>query len=770
MKYKFIKFLAMGTLCFGMAFTAPEFFTQDAVVVKAAGEADAGSSDASLAETEETLTTIKTFIDPHDENVVYFKKNSAGKIYIWKANNDGTNPHVCKDEDVTERISDTLEYYYRAKSDGTMAVNEWAVQGSGINSYFDENGKQVRDKLFKIGDYDYYFQHDGSYRVNWLCFSDKTNLDWYFDKDGHLVKGKTLMLSTDVKDPYNGSDMDKDGQPDERYLDGKYYFTFDENGYGAPATNMVYMNPETNKLCYFNLYGKMEDNGFFKFEYDPKPSYEGTQASWDVDEKNRLGFANQDGSLVTNKKIIMKLNGKTFYYYIKDNGVGFQSKRELVSNGGVTDTDPMVLDYGNPLAEVNTASSGRLTDKIKWTLDEDGTLNIVGEGAMPDYSDDVDGAFDGSTNIKKVIIGDGVTSIGKYNFWNLRNLESVSISSSVKSIGEGAFCQCKKLNTIIIPSSVTKICAYAFRDADSLKDIYYSGSEDDFKKIDVDKAENENSRFFDANVTYNAKMFINPNNDSIYAWGVRTSDNEVIVYKDGKLDSNEFFSDGEYTYYCQADGTLMKNQFSYHPTENHYIYFDEDGHELFNTFKGIGKDTYFFQSNGAPMSDQLTYHPDGKHVIYFDEEGHEVFNAFTHVSKSISGDAVDDYCYFNVFGYMYVNTVTYDSKGSKLYYINEYGQLQHSGWFKFDKNAGCGDTDTTWKFTGSYIGYANYDGTLMKDQATYDWNGTPCYMQGNGEALYETTDNSSNNTSGAATDNTSGAATANTSGAATATN
>lgn len=58
------------------------------------------------------------------------------------------------------------------------------------------------------------------------------------------------------------------------------------------------------------------------------------------------------------------------------------------------------------------------------------------------------------------------------------------------------------------------------------------------------------------------------------------------------------------------------------------------------------------------MKDRLTYHPDGEHVIYFDSEGHDVFSDFARVKKSISGDNVNDLCFFDVYGYMYVDVVT----------------------------------------------------------------------------------------------------------------
>ena len=73
--------------------------------------------------------------------------------------------------------------------------------------------------------------------------------------------------------------------------------------------------------------------------------------------------------------------------------------------------------------------------------------------------------------IKKVVIGDAVTSIGDYSFEGCGSLVSVSIGNSVSSIGSSAFIGCMKLTTIIIPNSVTTIGSYAFEDCKSLSSI-----------------------------------------------------------------------------------------------------------------------------------------------------------------------------------------------------------------------------------------------------------------------------------------------------------
>ncbi len=162
---------------------------------------------------------------------------------------------------------------------------------------------------------------------------------------------------------------------------------------------------------------------------------------------------------------------------------------------------------------------------------------------------------------------------------------------------------------------------------------------------------------------------------------------------------------------------------------------DLDGTPVINKFMCDGTYTYYFQLDGTAMKDRLTYHPDGVHVIYFDSEGHEVFSDFANVKKTIAGDAVDDFCFFDVFGYMYVDVLTYDKTGSVLYYANPYGVMEMGKWFQFSDTVEWADGTPAEGIAGGY-GYANADGTLMTNTQTVDWEGRSCYLQGNGVALY----------------------------------
>ncbi len=82
---------------------------------------------------------------------------------------------------------------------------------------------------------------------------------------------------------------------------------------------------------------------------------------------------------------------------------------------------------------------------------------------MPDYSLINNAPWDlQKYKIKKVVIKDGVTSIGADAFYNCSSLTSVNIPNSVTNIGESAFNGCSDLTSVTIPNSVTSIGEKAF--------------------------------------------------------------------------------------------------------------------------------------------------------------------------------------------------------------------------------------------------------------------------------------------------------------------
>ena len=184
------------------------------------------------------------------------------------------------------------------------------------------------------------------------------------------------------------------------------------------------------------------------------------------------------------------------------------SKEEVMNNTShyITRYPEGYVAPDDPEANASIAS-GPLEGGLTWKLTRAGTLTISGKGAMPDFGSVEDQPWsDNSSQIRKVVIEDGITSIGSCAFCNCgvlsaeisssvttignsafrgssiisvtipanvkiigdnafgvcRNLSSVTVSEGVETIGQNAFNACTSLTSIALPSSIGEVGAAAF--------------------------------------------------------------------------------------------------------------------------------------------------------------------------------------------------------------------------------------------------------------------------------------------------------------------
>ena len=124
----------------------------------------------------------------------------------------------------------------------------------------------------------------------------------------------------------------------------------------------------------------------------------------------------------------------------------------------------------------HSGNCGANGNNLTWILDDTGLLTISGTGEMADWTYNSISLpwYDYKSNIKTVIIEDGVTRVGDYAF-DRSGLTSVTIPDSVISIGESAFSGCLNLTSVTIPNNVTTIEEYAF-DSSGLTSVIIGNS------------------------------------------------------------------------------------------------------------------------------------------------------------------------------------------------------------------------------------------------------------------------------------------------------
>ena len=131
--------------------------------------------------------------------------------------------------------------------------------------------------------------------------------------------------------------------------------------------------------------------------------------------------------------------------------------------------DTLLIDLLMDLL-ANDENSGTCGPDLRWLFTDNGVLVITGKGKMNDY------LYRNRLpwykyDIKRIIIGDGATTIGEAAFKDCSNLTSVTIPNSVTTIGRHAFDECSALTSVTIPNSVTEIGGYAFHNCRELTSV-----------------------------------------------------------------------------------------------------------------------------------------------------------------------------------------------------------------------------------------------------------------------------------------------------------
>ena len=105
----------------------------------------------------------------------------------------------------------------------------------------------------------------------------------------------------------------------------------------------------------------------------------------------------------------------------------------------------------------NAENSGTCGPNLKWLFTDNGVLIISGKGEMNDYTDYIRAPWS-KYDIKRIIIGDGVTTIGEFAFYDCSALTSVTIPNSVTTIGECTFSDCINITQISSEAVVPPTC------------------------------------------------------------------------------------------------------------------------------------------------------------------------------------------------------------------------------------------------------------------------------------------------------------------------
>lgn len=115
-----------------------------------------------------------------------------------------------------------------------------------------------------------------------------------------------------------------------------------------------------------------------------------------------------------------------------------------------------------------------IADENDFVIVNNTVFDYLGEAqdiVIPNGVTAINNGVFGESEIKSVVISEGVEEIAERAFEDCKYLSKISLPHSLKKIAKDVFSLCPKLTTIIIPEGVEEIDE-AFRDCGRLKKVY----------------------------------------------------------------------------------------------------------------------------------------------------------------------------------------------------------------------------------------------------------------------------------------------------------
>ena len=170
---------------------------------------------------------------------------------------------------------------------------------------------------------------------------------------------------------------------------------------------------------------------------------------------------------------------------------GMKNLKKIYFSGTYLDWDTNIQwaddkGYSNfpvgPTLNEETAS-GSCGEALTWSLSTAGDLTVSGTGDMADFAATGAPWAEYRDQVKLVIVGQGVTSIGSSAFQDCKNLETVSLPGSLTALGKAAFLRCGELTNVKLPASLKSVGTDSFTGCEKLELLDLTGVPDEIMEL-----------------------------------------------------------------------------------------------------------------------------------------------------------------------------------------------------------------------------------------------------------------------------------------------
>lgn len=168
---------------------------------------------------------------------------------------------------------------------------------------------------------------------------------------------------------------------------------------------------------------------------------------------------------------------------------GMKSLKKVYFSGTISEWETGIqwADKGYQMGVAITTNeeiaSGSCGEALTWSLNAAGDLTVSGTGDMTDFAATGAPWAEYRDQVKLVIVGRGVTSIGSSAFQDCKNLETVSLPGSLTALGKAAFLRCGELTNVKLPASLKSVGEDCFTGCEKLELLNLTGVPDEIMEL-----------------------------------------------------------------------------------------------------------------------------------------------------------------------------------------------------------------------------------------------------------------------------------------------
>ena len=179
--------------------------------------------------------------------------------------------------------------------------------------------------------------------------------------------------------------------------------------------------------------------------------------------------------------------------------------------------------------------------------------NLTGKLELPETLTELGGvAFGGCNFTGGLRIPGSVSIIGDNAFYHCQGFNgTLEITEGTTTILGYSFASCIGFTKVILPESITKIGTASFRDMTGLQDVYYAGTAEQWKNINI---ESENSPLTSANIHCNENVASGACGDML-TWNLNST-GRLTISGTGAMWDYEWCQDGDAVYSSAPWGSL----------------------------------------------------------------------------------------------------------------------------------------------------------------------------------------------------------------------